>query len=97
MAESFTQQYNSLLKRLEEQMFNTSSILDMLNRQFGWVSSLANNTKDGIFSVKGVRRPEFCQISIASMDNSQFNTEVRILNKLRAFSHIQTVFIDVTP
>ncbi|MEQ2283486.1 hypothetical protein AMECASPLE_011816 [Ameca splendens] len=56
MAERFTQQYNSLLKRFEEQMFNTSSILDMLNRQFGWVSSLANNTKDGIFSVKGVRR-----------------------------------------
>ncbi|KAM4713359.1 clusterin isoform 1-T2 [Anableps anableps] len=54
MAERFTQQYNSLLKRFEEQMFNTSSILDMLNRQFGWVSSLANNTKDGIFSVKGV-------------------------------------------
>ncbi|MED6286234.1 hypothetical protein CHARACLAT_003781 [Characodon lateralis] len=54
MAERFTQQYNSLLKRFEEQMFNTSSILDMLNMQFGWVSSLANNTKDGIFSVKGV-------------------------------------------
>ncbi|MEQ2239829.1 hypothetical protein ILYODFUR_008643 [Ilyodon furcidens] len=56
MAERFTQQYNSLLKRFEEQMFNTSSILDMLNMQFGWVSSLANNTKDGIFNVKGVRR-----------------------------------------
>ncbi|XP_017157595.1 clusterin, partial [Poecilia reticulata] len=54
MAERFTQQYNSLLKRFEERVFNTSSLLDMLNRQFGWVSSLANNTKDGIFSVKGV-------------------------------------------
>ncbi|XP_005805221.1 clusterin-like [Xiphophorus maculatus] len=54
MAERFTQQYNSLLKRFEERVFNTSSLLDMLNRQFGWVSALANNTKDGIFSVKGV-------------------------------------------
>lgn len=54
VAERFTQQYNSLLKRLEEQMFNTSSILDMLNRQFGWVSSLANNTKDGIFRIQTV-------------------------------------------
>lgn len=57
MAERFTQRYNSLLRRFEEQMFNTSSIVDMLNKQFGWVSSLANNTKDGIFSVKGV----FCK------------------------------------
>lgn len=55
MAERFTQQYNALLQKLEEQMFNTSSILDMFNKQFGWVSTLANNTKDGIFRVKAVR------------------------------------------
>ncbi|XP_070781685.1 clusterin [Enoplosus armatus] len=56
MAERFTQQYNSLLKRFEEQMFNTSSILDLLNKQFGWVSSLANDTnaKDDIFRVQTV-------------------------------------------
>ena len=55
MAERFTQQYNTLLKRFEEQMFNTSSILDMFNKQFGWVSSLVNNTdsKD-IFQVQTV-------------------------------------------
>nr|XP_019953002.1 PREDICTED: clusterin [Paralichthys olivaceus] len=62
MAERFTQQYNSLLRRFEEQMFNTSSILDLFNRQFGWVSSLANNTdsKDGIFHIQTVisRDPE---------------------------------------
>lgn len=59
MAERFTQQYSSLMKRFEEQMFNTSSILDLFNRQFGWVSSLANNTesKDGIFRVQTVCRP----------------------------------------
>lgn len=54
LAERFTQQYNSLLKRFEEQMLNTSSILDLFNSQFGWVSSLANNTSDGIFSVQAV-------------------------------------------
>ncbi|XP_078130930.1 clusterin [Sander vitreus] len=56
MAERFTQQYNSLLKTFEEKMFNTSSILDLLNREFGWVSSLANNTntKDDIFKVQTV-------------------------------------------
>ncbi|XP_018538051.1 LOW QUALITY PROTEIN: clusterin [Lates calcarifer] len=56
MAERFTQQYNNLLKVFEEQMFNTSSILDLFNRQFGWVSSLANNTdsNDGIFRFQTV-------------------------------------------
>ncbi|KAM7367664.1 hypothetical protein PAMP_013948 [Pampus punctatissimus] len=56
MAERFTQQYNALLKRFEEQMFNTSSILDLFNRQFGWVSTLANNTnpKDNIFNIQTV-------------------------------------------
>ncbi|XP_053192922.1 clusterin [Scomber japonicus] len=56
MAERFTHQYNTLLKRFEEQMFNTSSMLDLFNTQFGWVSSLANNTnsKDNIFQVQTV-------------------------------------------
>ncbi|XP_034018565.1 clusterin [Thalassophryne amazonica] len=56
LADRFTQHYNKLLKRFEEKMFNTSSILDMFNNQFGWVSTLANrtNTKDGIFSVQTV-------------------------------------------
>lgn len=54
MAERFTEQYNSLLKRFEEQMFNTSSILDLLNSQFGWVSTLANNTNDDFFQVQTV-------------------------------------------
>ncbi|XP_030261895.1 clusterin isoform X1 [Sparus aurata] len=54
MAERFTQLYNNLLTRFEEQMVNTSSLLDMLNSQFGWVSSLANNTKDNIFQVQTV-------------------------------------------
>lgn len=57
LAERFTQQYDSLLRRFEEQMANTSFLLNLLNRQFGWVSSLANRTdgKDDTFSVQTVR------------------------------------------
>lgn len=57
LAERFTQQYDSLLRRFEERMANTSFILDLLNRQFGWVSSLANRTdsKDDILNVQTVR------------------------------------------
>jgi len=55
-AETFTQEYNNLLKRFEEKMFNTSSVLDLFNKQFGWVSSLANHTKneDGFFKIQAV-------------------------------------------
>ncbi|CAG03522.1 unnamed protein product, partial [Tetraodon nigroviridis] len=44
LAQRFTQHYDDLLRRFEERMANTSFILDLLNRQFGWVSSLANRT-----------------------------------------------------
>ncbi|XP_066515164.1 clusterin isoform X2 [Hoplias malabaricus] len=56
VAEKFTQEYNRILKRFEEEMFNTSKVLDMFNKQFGWVSSLANHTKsdDGIFKIQTV-------------------------------------------
>ncbi|XP_046877291.1 clusterin [Hypomesus transpacificus] len=56
MAERFTQEYNFLLREFEEKMLNTSSLLDLFNHQFGWVSSLANSTKtkDGIFRIKTV-------------------------------------------
>ncbi|XP_016144808.1 clusterin-like isoform X1 [Sinocyclocheilus grahami] len=55
-AERFTQEYNSLLKRFEEEMFNTSSVLDLFNKQFGWVSSLASHTKneEGFFKIQAV-------------------------------------------
>ncbi|XP_061559711.1 clusterin [Phycodurus eques] len=56
IAERFTKHYNALLKRFEEHMFNTSAVMDLFNRQFGWVSSLANNTnsKDDFFKVETV-------------------------------------------
>ncbi len=55
-AESLTQEYNNVLKLFEEEMFNTSSVLDLFNQQFGWVSSLANHTKneDGFFKIQAV-------------------------------------------
>ncbi|XP_023652891.1 clusterin [Paramormyrops kingsleyae] len=56
MAERFTQEYDKLIRKFEEKMFNTSSLLDMLNKQFGWVSALADKTKDkdGIFQIETV-------------------------------------------
>lgn len=64
LAERFTRQYNNLLRRFEEQMFNTSSILDLLNAQFGWVSSLANKTdsKDNFFRVQTVSDRNYTMI-----------------------------------
>ncbi|XP_040016161.1 clusterin [Gasterosteus aculeatus] len=54
IAERFSQQYNSLLETFKQQMFDTSSILDQLNREFGWVSSLNNKTTDDVFRVQMV-------------------------------------------
>ncbi|CAL8317567.1 unnamed protein product [Merluccius merluccius] len=56
LAERFTQRYSALLRSIEEQMFNTSAILDFLNQQFSWVSTLANNTdtNNPIFQVQTV-------------------------------------------
>ena len=70
MAERFTQQYNNLLKTFEEKMFNTSSILDMLNSQFGWVSSLANSTnmKNDVFQVQTV-----CTVDLGAKSTSCFH------------------------
>ncbi|XP_053301082.1 clusterin [Pleuronectes platessa] len=90
MAERFSQQYNSLLRRFEEQMFNTSSILDLFNQQFGWVSSLANNTdsQDGIFHVQMVidreseekpdeeKKPRETDVSLQLFDSPTMNISV---------------------
>lgn len=91
VAERFTQQYNSLLRRFEEQMFNTSSILDLLNRQFGWVSALANdtNSRDNIFRVQTVfcrnaeenpageeKQPGKTDVSVQLFDSSAMNFTV---------------------
>ncbi|XP_075454844.1 clusterin isoform X1 [Ascaphus truei] len=53
LAEKFTRQYDELLQKFSERMLNTTSLLEQLNKQFGWVSRLANITdnKDGIFKV----------------------------------------------
>lgn len=57
LAERFTKQYDEQLEKLREKMLNTTSLLESLNRQFGWVSRLANMTqheKNGIFQISTV-------------------------------------------
>ncbi|XP_058020714.1 clusterin [Ahaetulla prasina] len=46
LAERFTRRYDEILKAFQEEMLNTTAILDQLNRQFGWVSQLANRTRN---------------------------------------------------
>lgn len=46
LAERFTRRYDEILKAFQEEMLNTTAILDQLNRQFGWVSQLANSTRN---------------------------------------------------
>ncbi|XP_062406115.1 clusterin isoform X1 [Sardina pilchardus] len=77
-AERFTQEYNRLLRKFEEEMFNTSRLLDMFSKQFGWVSTLANNTatKDGFFQVKTIlsrgneesKEPDDTNVSVQLFD-----------------------------
>ncbi|KAJ7341393.1 hypothetical protein JRQ81_005441 [Phrynocephalus forsythii] len=46
IAERFTRRYDDLLKSFQDEMFNTTALLDQLNQQFGWVSRLANATRN---------------------------------------------------
>ncbi|XP_054035751.1 clusterin [Dryobates pubescens] len=46
LAERFTRRYDDLLRAFQAEMLNTTALLDQLNRQFGWVSRLANLTQD---------------------------------------------------
>ncbi|TRZ09595.1 hypothetical protein HGM15179_017507 [Zosterops borbonicus] len=56
VAERFTRRYDSLLREFQQDMLNTSGLLDQLNRQFGWVSRLANYSMgpDGFLQVTTV-------------------------------------------
>ncbi|NWW90656.1 CLUS protein, partial [Rhynochetos jubatus] len=53
LAERFTRHYDDVLRAFQAEMLNTTSLLDQLNRQFGWVSRLANLTQgtDGFLQV----------------------------------------------
>ncbi|XP_028996401.1 clusterin [Betta splendens] len=85
VAERFTRHYNSLLRSFEEQVFNTSSVLDLFNRQYGWVSSLANSTdsKDGVFRVQTVtckdaaeQHPAESDVSVQLFNSAPMNFTV---------------------
>ncbi|NXF40961.1 CLUS protein, partial [Nyctibius bracteatus] len=56
LADRFTRRYDDLLGAFQAEMLNTTSLLDQLNRQFGWVSRLANLTQgtDGFLQVTTV-------------------------------------------
>lgn len=56
LAERFTRRYDDLLRAFQAEMLNTTSLLDQLNSQFGWVSRLANITQgtDGFLQVTTV-------------------------------------------
>ncbi|NP_001080775.1 clusterin isoform X1 [Xenopus laevis] len=61
LAEKFTRQYDDLLEQFREKMFNTTGILEQLNKQFGWLSKFANMTqsgKNGIFQVSTIYSKE---------------------------------------
>ncbi|XP_028928253.1 clusterin isoform X2 [Ornithorhynchus anatinus] len=53
VAEKFSKKYDELLQSFQMEMLNMSVLLDQLNKQFGWVSQLANVTQNsnGIFQV----------------------------------------------
>ncbi|NXX75052.1 CLUS protein, partial [Urocolius indicus] len=46
LADRFSRRYDDLLRSFQAEMLNTTHLLDQLNRQFGWVSRLANLTQD---------------------------------------------------
>ncbi|NWR63805.1 CLUS protein, partial [Bucorvus abyssinicus] len=56
LADRFTRHYDELLRTFQAEMLNTTSLLDQLNRQFGWVSRLQNITQstDGFLQVTTV-------------------------------------------
>ncbi|XP_060676975.1 clusterin [Hemiscyllium ocellatum] len=56
MAEHFTKKYDNLMKEFQQKMENGTKELEKLNKQFGWVSKLANYTQspDGSFHVKAI-------------------------------------------
>ncbi|XP_048450403.1 clusterin-like [Rhincodon typus] len=56
MAEHFTKKYDNLMKEFQQKMENSTKELETLNKQFGWVSKLANYTQspDGSYHVKAI-------------------------------------------
>ncbi|XP_058234749.1 clusterin isoform X1 [Hemibagrus wyckioides] len=79
LAERFTKEYNNLLRSFEEEMFNTSKLLDMLRKQFSWVSSLANHTSsdDSIFKVQTV----ICKDTESPEKPSDTNVSVKLFDE----------------
>ncbi|KAM4695570.1 clusterin [Discoglossus pictus] len=74
LAEEFTKKYDELLQNLRDRMLNSTSLFENLNKQFGWVSKLANLTqidKNSIFQVSTV-------YSKSTIDEVPSNTTVTV-------------------
>ncbi|XP_027562904.1 clusterin-like [Neopelma chrysocephalum] len=56
VAERFTRRYDSLLGALQEELLNSTALMQQLSDQFGWVTRLANLTQgtDGALRVTTV-------------------------------------------
>ncbi|KAF5900303.1 clusterin isoform X1, partial [Clarias magur] len=86
LAERFTKEYNNLLRNFEEEMFNTSKLLDTLRKQFSWVSSLANHTAndEGVFKIQTIiskdtetpEKPSDTKVSVKLFDEPEMSFAV---------------------
>ncbi|ETE64208.1 Clusterin, partial [Ophiophagus hannah] len=85
LAERFTRRYDEILKAFQEEMLNTTAILDQLNQQFGWVSQLANRTRNDkllkVITVKssspeGTSQTTDTQVTVQVFDSEPFSLTV---------------------
>ncbi|KAM8954368.1 clusterin [Pelodytes ibericus] len=86
LAEKFSRDYDEQLRKFREKMLNTTSLLEQLHQQFGWVSRLANLTqheKDGIFQISTMYSkssqdgvPSDTTVTVNLFDNEPFTFTV---------------------
>ncbi|CAM9978052.1 unnamed protein product [Bubo scandiacus] len=79
LAERFTRRYDTLLHAFQAEMLNTTSLLEQLNRQFGWVSRLANMTQgtDGFLQVTtDPSAPPDTQVTVQLFDSEPLSLTV---------------------
>lgn len=67
LAERFSRLYDELLQSYQQKMLNTSALLKQLNRQFSWVSRLANLTQ-------GEDLNNYLQVTTVSSHSSDSHT-----------------------
>lgn len=78
MAENFARKYDNLMEDFQEYMENKTKELDSLNKQFGWVSKLANYTKspDGFFKIKAIMSKSENNNSTSSIPDTNVTVQI---------------------